>query len=325
MTTGTGTVSVLYVGGVGRSGSTLLDRMLGQLPDYCSIGELFYLWERVLPRDQPCSCGEAFSACPFWTEVGRRAFGSGGWESLDREAVLALKSAVDRSRHLPALVAPRLFPAYRVKLAAYTDLLTRVYRAVLEVSGARIVVDSTKLPSTVYALRTAAEVDLRVVQLVRDPRGVAYSWTKKKSRGMPGLTGRAAYMPIWSPRKASRRWVTTNLLVSGLKRFGVPVVRVRYEDLVDNPRRELVRVLEVFDTPRDDAALSFVHERSVELGVTHTVAGNPNRFDVGRVDLRQDDAWRERMQQSQRRLVERLTRPLAIRYGYLPEASGKGR
>ena len=40
------TPQVLYVGGWGRSGSTLLDLALGQIPGFVSVGELRYLWER---------------------------------------------------------------------------------------------------------------------------------------------------------------------------------------------------------------------------------------------------------------------------------------
>ena len=38
--------TVLYIGGMGRSGSTLVDRVLGQAPGVCSVGELVFLWER---------------------------------------------------------------------------------------------------------------------------------------------------------------------------------------------------------------------------------------------------------------------------------------
>src|SRR5438874_2616741 len=44
-------VPLLYVGGCGRSGSTLLDRMLGQVPNVCSLGEIGHLW-KALGTDQ---------------------------------------------------------------------------------------------------------------------------------------------------------------------------------------------------------------------------------------------------------------------------------
>lgn len=42
-------VKVLYVIGWGRSGSTILDNVLGQLDGCFSTGELHYFWERQRP------------------------------------------------------------------------------------------------------------------------------------------------------------------------------------------------------------------------------------------------------------------------------------
>ena len=73
-------VRVLYVGGVPRSGSTLTDLVLDQLPGHVSVGELFYLFRNGIRMDSACGCGEPFSACPFWVAVGDRAVG--GWANL---------------------------------------------------------------------------------------------------------------------------------------------------------------------------------------------------------------------------------------------------
>ena len=66
---------VLYLGGLGRSGTTVLERVLGELPGTCSVGELVHLWRRGVLDDETCGCGEPFSRCPFWSEVLRDAFG----------------------------------------------------------------------------------------------------------------------------------------------------------------------------------------------------------------------------------------------------------
>ena len=42
----TGGFRVLYLGGFGRSGSTLIERLLGELPGVCPVGELVHLWQR---------------------------------------------------------------------------------------------------------------------------------------------------------------------------------------------------------------------------------------------------------------------------------------
>jgi hypothetical protein len=67
-------LKVLYIAGVGRSGSTLLERVLGAMPGAVNGGELNAIFSRVAAQNQRCGCGEPFSECPFWTAVGERAF-----------------------------------------------------------------------------------------------------------------------------------------------------------------------------------------------------------------------------------------------------------
>lgn len=66
--------------GWGRSGSTLLDRMLGRLEGTVSVGEFHQLWVAGLVEDRLRGCRLPFSKCPFfWQEVGELTFGFGGW------------------------------------------------------------------------------------------------------------------------------------------------------------------------------------------------------------------------------------------------------
>ena len=67
---GSSDVKVLYIAGWGRSGSTILTNLLGQVPGFFSGGELRYLWERNLAGGHECGCGEAFLDCKIWSRVG---------------------------------------------------------------------------------------------------------------------------------------------------------------------------------------------------------------------------------------------------------------
>ena len=78
---------VLFVGGLGRSGSTVLDMLLAQEPGMVPVGEVRHLWERGLRDNDLCGCGAPFHDCPFWRAVGERAFG--GWHRLDPDYALA--------------------------------------------------------------------------------------------------------------------------------------------------------------------------------------------------------------------------------------------
>ncbi len=170
-------VPVLFVGGLGRSGSTLLARMLGTIPGMVSVGELVHLWKRG-PRDGDlCACGAAFGECEFWTEVGRKAFG--GWDQISIDDVIRAQEAIERDRFLPAMALTRSGETAH-RLTRYAEYLVPLYRAIKDVTGADVIVDTGKHASAAMVLRRIEGIDLRLVHLIRDSRGVAYSWTKRR-------------------------------------------------------------------------------------------------------------------------------------------------
>lgn len=300
---------VLYLAGWGRSGSTLLERLLGELHGVTLLGEVTHLWERGLRRDELCACGAAFSGCPFWSAVGTLAFG--GWERVDLDRVAHLKGEVDRQRRLPRTVRRRPDPATRRALLEYAGHFRAVYAAAREVSGARVLVDSSKEIPTAVTLSHLPDLDLRALHVVRDPRGVAYSWAKTVAR--PEADGEP--MPRFSPTRSTALWASGNLTVQGLAWRGTPLARLRYEDLVVDPAGTVAEAWRALDLP-GSPELPLLGTHEIELGACHSVAGNPMRFRTGRTELRADEEWRSRMPARDRRLVTALSWPLLRHLGY---------
>jgi hypothetical protein len=285
--------------------------MLGQVPGVCSLGECGHLWNALL-SNQECGCGEPIRACPFWGAVGQRAFG--GWDTVDAAEILRLQQAVVRQRYVPLMVAPALWPPYRGKLEQYVRLLGELYRGIQEASGAALIVDSTKHYWSALLRTHVAGLDLHVVHLVRDSRGVAFSWSKTVKK--PEAVHQGAHMNRYSPARSCGRWVGYNGCFELLARLGVPSTFVRYEDLVRSPRIELERILGRAGVRVGADASSFIHGHEVDLRPNHTVAGNPMRFRVGNIRLRLDDEWKSRFPSAHRRLVSLLTWPQLVRYRY---------
>ena len=307
-------VPVLMIGGLGRSGSTVLDRMLGQVPGFCSVGELVHVWLRGLKEDTLCACQKHFSECDFWQTVGRDAFG--GWERLNADHMVEWHKSVDRHRYIPQMLAPKLTPRYHRRLTSFSSVLQRLYGALAETNAQKVIVDSSKHASYAFLLRHVPNVDLRVVHLVRDPRGVAYSWTKRVVR--PEITTGKVYMAVYDPAHMATRWMSHNLLFELLSSTGVPVMRLRYEDLARDPKLWLRRILTFAGHPPTDEELRFMTEEAADLGEGHSVAGNPMRFEKGPIKVRLDEAWKERMDPSDLKVVTALTRPMMKLYGYEP-------
>ena len=128
-------VEVLYIAGCGRSGSTLLDNILGQLEGCFSGGELWHIWRRGLIENRRCSDGPAFREHPFWREVF--AHGFGGMEAVSAEESDALARwarSLLVSRRYPQLALGRM-PDVHTGLLAYRAALARLYGAIAAVSG----------------------------------------------------------------------------------------------------------------------------------------------------------------------------------------------
>ena len=308
-------VSVLYIGGHGRSGSTILAQTLGQLPGFVNVGELWQLWYRGLRENERCGCGRLFHSCEFWRAVGDEEFG--GWDNVDVDKMVAFRPLLKGQRYTPhyALAAKTGIRSRKIDtlLEECGPTLERLYRAIQRVSGAGVIVDSSKRLSYAVLLSLLPLTDLRVVHLVRDSRAVAYSWARSKE-SPAAVSGRL--MPRLSPAKASRDWSLQNYsygFFSGFARLS----RLRYEDFVSDPNFYLAETLIRLGFDDEAGSLPVVRGREISLSVDHTVSGNPARFRRGSVELQPDVEWMVKMRDADKNVVTALTAPLLLKYGYL--------
>lgn len=301
---------VLYVAGLGRSGSTILANSLGQIEGFFSAGELNFIWRHNVLENRLCGCGRPFHECRVWTRVMDEAFGGmdGG---LARE-MMRLQASGTRTRHVPMMLSGKGERGLRDRLSKFLGAHGRLYEAIASVTGSRVIVDSSKEPAHGYAMGRIPGVDFYVLHLIRDPRAAAYSWLKKKYQ--PD-TDTKEFMVRYSPAKSAALWDSWNAATEALwRRAPERYLRLRYEDFVADPRRSFTDILKLIG--ETDAALPLASEREVKLGVSHTVSGNPNRFDTGAVELRPDHEWKNEMKPRDKNLVTGLTLPLLKRYGY---------
>jgi Glycosyl transferase family 2/Sulfotransferase family len=303
--------TVIYIAGSGRSGSTLLERVLGDMPGAVNVGELIDLFSRTAPRGERCGCGLAFAECPFWAGVGKRAFD--GWEDSRLAAIHRLQTRVARQRHLPRLFAmPLAGRGFRDDVTAYGASFRTLYLAIAEQAGARYVIDASKWPAQALALSRAG-IDIRVIHLVRDVRGVAYSLSKQHVARPHSVRG-TDHMTQVVPAEAAARWVGIQTEAELLRRCGLRVTRVRYEDFVRRPREAVDAALADLGLSTGSSDLAHVTDGGVVLGSSHGLSGNPSRFSHGEIMLRPDEAWRDRMQRRDRVVVTALGLPLLLRY-----------
>lgn len=305
-----GKIKVIALVGFGRSGTTLIDNILGQNHNFFSAGEIRHIWERGLCQHQLCGCGKKLPDCQFWHSVLEKALGK-NYQAY-AENLKQLASEVDKPKHILKIMTKTERSAFGEKKAKYLEYLERLFIAMSEVLGGDVtILDSSKTPSHVLLLSELAILDLKIVHVVRDPRAVAFSWARSKVR--PEIKDKVEEMPKYSYIKSGIWWFGANLVSEIVSKKVENSYLLKYENFVENPEKEIGRLLERFF---EENSIAFTSYNSINLESNHTVAGNPSRFKTGPIDIRPDRKWIENMKVLHKTIIWMIDFILMIRYGY---------
>jgi hypothetical protein len=310
---------VLSIVGPGRSGTTILGNILGEVEGITNAGELRWLWRRGLVEQRPCGCGLPPAQCARWSAVLDRFWRERVPDARADDLPAAIESVLAAQRQvllrrnrLRAIASAAGRETSWEALRCMRDVTALLCRSLAEVTQARLVVDTSKLPHLAALLARADDIDHYVLHVVRDPRAVAFSWRRPKQ--LPVSSGHTT-MATQGTRTSVGFW-TESCVGAELLRRHVPPDRwlfLRYEDFVASPKTHVDQVLDFLSVP---AAGPFVSGDTVRLGTNHTLAGNPNRFRTGLVPISDDDEWRSRMSPRDQRVIASATLPFLLRYGY---------
>jgi hypothetical protein len=221
--------------GAGRSGTTLLDIVLGNSNGFVSCGELNRFPRH---RGEPPLIEADSPRGRFWKEVRERLRGRTTPLDFDRLAALEHRQAY----HTSALRTLLSIGDERDQ-AQYAGYVRDLYESLFEVSGAGTLIDSSKYPARALRVHQAlAGTSTRVVfiYLRRDPVDVVRSFAKQ------GI------------EQPSKSWIAANVYYAGvnalcllaawwLRRRGREVVLVSYEDLLTNPQATLRKIAHALD------------------------------------------------------------------------------
>ena len=228
-----------------------------------------------------CGCGVAFSECAFWAGV-KRAFG--GWSQELVAEAMSLQRGVARQRHLPRLMVPCLgSQLVHDQGRRYAEIHAKLYRAVLDESGASVAVDASKGAAQALAIAQGDQLDLRLLHLVCRARGRLFPGGRG---GPPAWRGGARDDAQLSPAGHGGPMATPQAEIAAARRFVTASTLVRYEDLVAAPAPTIRTAMAALGLPVDADALTAVNGRTVDLPVSHGLSGNPSRFRAGLQQLR---------------------------------------
>jgi hypothetical protein len=294
-------------------GATLLALLLNNHSQISALGDMLP-W---LDADsQACACGQYVRDCEFWQDVSANVDTSRflrrttllpamPWPLARRQmegnsVPVSRAPALNRGagRLAGALVDVAVPIAWRLRkqpVADFVETYRSFYSFVLDKHGTSMFVDGNKSWRKVALLarKLQSEATVKVIHLVRDPRGFAAS-----CRHHGGA----------DPRETALLWAHLHRQMESLRSIA-PYRLLRYEDLCARPDEEMHALFRFLEVEPEDVVSAPQHPHK------HHILGN-QMFRTFSGNVRLDERWREELTPAEQRSVFNLAGPLVERLGY---------
>jgi hypothetical protein len=266
-------LTLVYVLGAGRSGSTLLDAVLGMNKNIFSLGEFINV-ARAYQRNTFCSCGSRLQQCDFWEGI----FLASQLHINDMIADQESDPLFMRGHKIREIcgIFTRLFFKRKQKInKQFARRQEILFKTIAEKSQSQFLVDSSKKPLRILSIMDGCDLDIQVVYIVRDARG--YMLSRRSGKGSRQLSTAPALLS----------WVMQNILAL-LTYIQAPKSNRRmlsYEQFARDPNTEIGQLLNHIGIINRSSDFSYC-----DPSVSHMVAGNMMKKD-GRTKIREKINW----------------------------------
>lgn len=259
---------LIYIMGSARSGTTLLDLILGNSARVFSAGELNRFPKRGgIPPGRHASDEKAL----FWNKIK-----TGIGEQVNLREVDMLTEKYEYHKGIFQLFRRTQTPRYR----RYQKFLRSFFYTLFQNVEEEYIIDSSKYPLRAYHLSGTIEEFRYCIYIKKDPVDVMNSFQKK------------------GVEQPSKHWFLVNLyliwvhflarLVTGkLKKRGIKIVTVNYNDLVERPCETIDHIQQSLNINFSAVKQLIIQEGAFSTG---------NLFDGNRIRLK-DSIRLERQQQ----------------------------
>lgn len=298
----------IFIASLPYSGSTLLSFLLATHPQIATIGEMTGVIESEDPDEYLCSCGEKIIECDFWKSI--KASMAAKDITFDvanfnmrymlgtQRYIRRLRTGSLRSNQLEAIrdVLMRWWPGQTQQLKRIGSRNQALVESVLDVTGKPVFLDSSKYHMRIkYQLRYTS-LDIKVIHLVRDPRGVVNSYLNYN----PGMTS----------MEAAKLWVYGNHNIErqlhALPNDGF--IRVRYEDLCTALDQTLERLYSFCGVE-----VGF-HADDIHSAAHHIVGNKMRLRNLSEIKL--DERWKKTLTENQLVEIDKVAKTRRHDYGY---------
>ena len=280
---------IIYIMGAGRSGTTALATFLGNNSEIINLGEMHQYFEHILVADKYCACGAKFVECEFWKKKNSGDI----FRFKKRNSMLSVRMESHSS------ILMHLTNSFNAKEnKEYSEIHQSILNSIYLDSRKSTLLDSSKYIGRVLALNKLENIDLRVIYIVRDIRGVINSFSKKVQTSKSPLSTILYYLLVNSVAEFVSRFI-----------LGKKVIKIRYEDLIRNPVHLFDKLEKFLNIDLADIKIKIKKEEAFKIG--HIIGGNRLKNNK-EIYFRKDISWNDEFSWLKRVVFYVLAFPIMI-------------
>lgn len=278
-------VNIIYLMGAGRSGTTILASLLGASKDILTIGEMHQFLEHIV-YDKNCSCGKSLEKCEFWTTIVSDYYEKDISELKKMDDYMV---AIESHSKIPL----SFFKSNDEHVKFHEDFYARITK----LKPSKYYLDSAKFISRVLQLRKSDKLNVKIIYLVRDVRGVINSFAKNVQTQKNPISTIIYYTMINTAAQIVK-WT-----------YPKEILKLKYEDFIENSTDTLDKIERFINTDLTDVKYVITHEKYIDM--PHIIGGNRLKS-KSKIKLRKDLAWKTNISRRKQVLYYFLTLPLML-------------
>ncbi|MCP5382486.1 MAG: sulfotransferase [Kordiimonadaceae bacterium] len=265
-------IKLIYLMGAGRSGTTALATFLGASSEIQVLGEMHQFFEHIY-KSKTCSCNCKLINCEYWGKV---------LELLPQELIQKAESLnqMECSVEAHSTVLHHLIHSNNFKNSdLYLSSMAQILQTCQQVNDKEVLLDSAKFISRALALRNIEKIDLKVIYMVRDVRGVVHSFAKKVQTSRGTLSSIVYYLIV-------------NIVAEISCRLGFKgkYIKVRYEDMMSSPVDFFNELEDFLGIDLENTKHSILNDKEFEIG--HIIGGNRLKNNSA-IKFNADNDWKK--------------------------------
>ena len=271
-------INLIYIASNGRSGSTLLDMLLGRHKNCFTLGEFQVLSIEYIVNKHLCGCGKRLDMCDFWDGIikkNKKIIFDGSisrFRKNDNGSVLRWKELKDI-----------FFNTFNSKkeISRYGLENYKVLKSLIKTAQSNkkinFLIDASKDPYRLAWLLRSKYFEIKILHIIKLPEAFVYSMCKNEQN----------FVKRWFKTiRMSLRWILQNIIISKVSNKHSKK-KIRYEELALNTHTNLKEIFNFLNLKYQNTSKDVFQKKN------HAIAGNIMRFNSRKILL--DDKWKSKM------------------------------